>query len=206
MCALTFEEKKLLKIPGMPTKGTTVESELRATGFSPEEELSLWREVQDGSYTEFPVVLTPEGVLRMQHKGKVLPTSFLFGGFVLGEALQLALHSNTTGKRAFAKVLLFPIEVQAAGGCAASAELLSPEGYVFAITFRGFTPGEEVEVVSFYKKEKIPHALKASERGDFSLPVMFGPGDKGKATISAKGRTCVVSLEYKIGRDALVVQ
>jgi len=220
-CTLTFEEPRRLKIPGMPTKGTTVVIDFRATGFSAEEELSLWRKVQDGSYTEFPVALTPEGVLRMPDKGapdrrvqagrpkrpkEVLSTSFLFGGFVLGEALQMAVHSNTTGKSAFAKVILFPIEAQAAGGCAAAAELLSPDGYAFVITFRGFTPGEEVEVVSLYKKEKIPHALKASERGELSQYVMFGPGDKGKARISAKGKACQVSLEYKVGKDALVVQ
>jgi hypothetical protein len=202
--ALTYEEKKRSKMPGV--RGTAIEYDIRAAGFSPEEELTLWMKWLDGKHAGFPVVRAKDGLLQMMHEGNPLATSLMSAGFIAGEPLAIALHSSTSGKRAFTKVVFFPIAAQGAGGCSVGAELRAPSGLLFLITFRGFTPEEEVQVVSQYKKEKIPHAVKTSASGESSLPVLFGPGDKGKATITVTGKACSASLEYKIGKDALVVQ
>jgi hypothetical protein len=80
---------------------------------------------------------------------------------------------------------------------------MSESGYVFLLRFQGFQPKQEVEILSQYKKEKLPKTAMASERGEVPLPMMFGPGDRGMATATARSKDCSVSLQYNIGKDAL---
>ena len=180
-------------------QGTTIMYEIRATGFVDEEGLSLW--LKNGTeYSEPPFTLSSNGVVYFL---KSTTDFFMIGGYVLGQALDLALYSKTTNKRAHAKVIPFPIQAQGIGGCSASAEIMSESGFVFLIRFQGFQPKQEVEILSQYKKEKAPKTVTASERGQIQLPIMFGPGDRGTATATATSKDCTVSLQYKIGKDAL---
>lgn len=200
--SLVLKEKTRMRLG----KGTWVDYEVRSTGFSNQEALSLWRRIGT-EYEEYTVTLNEKGLVQVGGRpGEDPPDSFGIIGFHLGEAFDLALVSKTTNKRAQAKVIPFPIQAQGNGGCSGSVELASKTGHLFLISFQGFQPGEEVEVRSRYKKENIGSKLTASEGGEIRLPLLFGKRDRGKATATATGKNCTVSLEYKVGRDALVVQ
>ncbi len=198
--SLTLKEKQRMRMG----KSTMVEYEIQSTGFSNEEALSLWRKIGT-EYEELPVALNEKGVVQLK-LGEHLIDSQMIGGFTLGQAFDLALFSKTTNKRAQAKVFPFPIQAQGVGGCSAFAELMTETGRVFLITFQGFRPGEEVELRSRYKKEDLAKSHTTSEGGEIRFPVLFGKKDRGKATATATGKNCTVSLEYKIGKDARKVQ
>jgi hypothetical protein len=74
---------------------------------------------------------------------------------------------------------------------------------VFRVAFGGFQPGETVQITSQYKDERPVKTVAASPKGDLMFPVMFGAGDRGIASIAAAGRRGTVSIQYKIGTDAL---
>ena len=184
---------------GRTRQGTSLALEFRATGFANEEGLSLWSKI-GADYDELPVTMGREGVVLISGT----TTDFmLFTGLVPGQAVDVALFSKATNKRAHAKIIPFPIQAQGAGGCSASAEIRTKTGDLFLITFRGFQANEEVEIVSQHKKERVQKTHTASERGDIGLPVLFGAGDRGKATATATSKNCSVSLQYNVGKDAL---
>jgi len=191
--SLAIKETGRMKMP----RSTMILYEIHATGFADEEGLSVWRK-KGVEYTEIPVTLSQEGVVRMSKSDQ-----FAIGGFVPGQALDLALYSRTANKRAHAKAIPFPIQAQGTGRCWASAEIMSESGFVFLLRFQGFQPKQEVEIVSQYKKERKPQTVTATERGEVRFPVMFGPPDRGPATAIATSKDCSVSLQYNIGKDAL---
>lgn len=195
--SLTIEEKRRSPLPPM---GTMISYQLRSTGFSAQEPLSLWRKIGT-VYNEVPATLSSDGRVQI-HGGDDLA----IGGYVPGQALDIAIVSKTADKRAHAKAIPFPIQTQGDGGCFASAEIATESGLLFVLSLRGFQPGEEVQTASRYKGETMTKANKASERGEIRFPVLFERGSSGKATLTAKGRNCAVSLDYNIGKDALVVQ
>ena len=201
--SLVLKEKQRMRMG----KGTMVEYEIQSTGFSNQEALSLWQKMGAMGYEELPVALSEKGILQLKVGERLVPLDpYTIGGFHLGEAFDLALFSKTTNKRAHAKVFPFPLQAQGVGGCSAFAEMMTGTGRVFLITFQGFRPREEVEVRSRYKKENKGSKLTASEGGEIRFPVLFGRGDRGKATATATGKNCTVSLEYKVGKDARKVQ
>ena len=202
--SLVLKEKERMQIMD---NNTMVAYEVQFTGFSPQEDLSLWQKIGVTGYYEEPVTITEKGILQAKWGEELVPRDiYSISGFHLGEALDLALFSKTTNKRAHAKVFPFPIQAQGVGGCSAFAEMMDGTGHLFLITFQGFQSGEEVEVRSRYKKENKGMNRTASEDGEFSFPVVFRRGDRRKATATATGKNCTVSLEYKVGKDARKVQ
>lgn len=189
-------------------RGTAVNYEIQATGFLPDEDLSLWMRFFADEYDEIPATIDEQGRVQLTLPGwpKNIFTKFWIGDYLLGQAVDVALFSKTTNKRAHAKVFPFPLQAQGVGGCSAFAEIMTETGRVFLITFQGFRPGEEVELRSHYKKENLANTHTVSEGGEIRFPVLFGKKDRGKATATAASKNCTVSLEYKIGKDARKVQ
>ena len=128
----------------------------------------------------------------------------LLAGFAEGHPLDVALVSEGAGKRAHAKVVPIPLRADGTGGCAASAELQSETGLLFLINLKGFLPGEAVQIRSQYKKEVASSTKAASQSGEVAFPVLFGKRDRGTASLTATTDHCTVSLEYEVGKDALV--
>lgn len=195
--SLMLEEKA--RMSGPQGMGTLIRYEPKSTGFSSDEAVSLWRKVGT-EYEKLPAALNDSGVVLIGGFDV-----FMVGNFHSGEALDLALVSKT-GKRAQAKVIPFPIQAQGADGCSASAELLTKTAHLFLITVKGFESGEDVQVTSEYKDEKLTNTHTASEVGELKFPVLYGKGDRGKARFTAVGKECTVTLEYNVGKDALEVQ
>ena len=187
--------------PGLQGEGTLVNYLIKSTGFSTGEEVSLWWKM-GLEYNEISVTIDDNGEVQMLEK----TTFFTIDGFAAGEAFDLALISRTSNKRAQAKVIPFPIQAQGTDGCTASVELLSKTGLLFLITFKGFEPEEKIQVTSEYKDEKLMGSYKVTEVGELKFPILFGKGDRGKATVTAEGKKCTVKLEYNVGEDALEVQ
>ena len=187
--------------PGLQGEGTLVNYLIKSTGFSTGEEVSLWWKM-GLEYNEIPVTIDDNGEVQMLEK----TTFFTIDGFAAGEAFDLALISRTSNKRAQAKVIPFPIQAQGNDGCTASVELLSKTGHLFLITLKGFESGEEIQITSEFKDEKLVGTKKLTETGELRMPILFGTGDRGKATVTAVGNKCTVKLEYNVGEDAQEVQ
>jgi len=83
---------------------------------------------------------------------------------------------------------------------------MSNTGLLFQITFGGFQPGEKLELTSQYNNERTVKSVEASGNGEVMLPALFGRADRGTATATATGSGGAVSIQYKVGRDALVRQ
>ena len=221
--ALTLEETKR---PPRTDTHQAVFYRVKATGFSSGESLSLW--VKRGMrYLTFPATLADEGIVQfkvgpdtlaalvvmayLRDEGLAVITpggggakGLLLAGFADGHPLDIALVSDVADKRAHAKVVPIPLRADGTGGCSASAELQSETGLLFVINLKGFLPGETVKMQSQYKKEVASSAKTASQSGELAFPVLFGKGDRGTASITATADRCTVSLEYKVGRDAIV--
>ncbi len=190
---------------GRGEKGTMVQIELRATGFGAEEDLELWTKWLDDKHMRMKdASLDEKGNIQGKYEGKAMPFRLTVGGMAAGEPISWALVSATTNKRAYARAVIVPIESHSAEGCSASAELVTPTGFVFLVTFRGFAPGEDVALTSEFKKENKPSMGRADDKGVVAFPVLFGEGDHGKAKATAAGKICKASLEYSVGPDALI--
>jgi hypothetical protein len=187
--------KETGRIPS-PT-GTQVAYQLTAPGFSDKEPAILWWK-RGTSYEPLKATIGENGAVA------VLGTpSFMIESFVLGQAVDLALVSGSN--RAQAKTVPFPISVNK-DGHSASVELMSDTGLLFQITFGGFQPGESVDITSEYKAERPVKKVEASARGEVIFPVVFGRDDRGTATATASGSSGAVSIQYKVGKQALVRQ
>ncbi len=187
-------------------EGPIVMFELRATGFAAGEDLTFWTKYLGGNqYMRMGnISLNEKGAIQSVLAGKAAPIGVGVGKMAPGEPISWALASATTGKRAYARAVIVPIESHSAEGCSASAELASPSGLLFHVTFRGFAPGEELQVTSELNKESKSSTGHTDDKGALDFPVTFAEGDHGKAKATAAGKTCKVSLEYKVGPDALV--
>jgi hypothetical protein len=221
--ALALEETNRTP-PGAPLQA--IFYRVKATGFSANEPISLW--VKRGvRYLRFEGTVADEGVVQfslgpntlsafmviLNQRDRGLATvslskgdtkGLVLAGFTDGHPLDVALVSGNTMKRAHAKVTPIPVRVDGTNGCSASAELQSETGLLFLVNLTGFVPGEEVQVLSQYKKEAGRVAHTASPSGTLSFPVLFGRGDSGTASLTATTERCAVKLEYKVGNTAIV--
>lgn len=197
--SLTLREVR--RMPARRNTGTLIQYEIVSRGFSTDDSLSLWRRIGTG-YARMPAVLDSAGVVQ------VLPgvSTTMVGGFVAGEALDVALVSERTSARAHAKSIPFPIEASGDGDCRAAAELLSKTGHLFLLTFSGFGAGEDVQTTVRFKKADKSAGMTADEHGGFRVPMLYERRDKGTASASAVGSTCAVTLEYRVGDDAMEVR
>jgi len=179
------------------SSGTSVLYELRAVGFSASESSTLWLK-QWSSYDEVTAPIDENG------RVNVLGTpSFGIEDFVPGQAVDLALVSGD--RRAHAKTIPFPIAAKE-GDYWASVEVMSESGLLFQNTFGSFQSGEKVEATSQHEGERLVATIEASGKGEVVFPVQFDQGDRGTATTTATGRKGGVSIQYKVGRDAIVPQ
>jgi len=175
--------------------GTTVTYEVRASGFAADESAVLWWK-RGGSYSRLPAPIGENGAVRVLGQD-----SLGISDFVVGQPVDLALASGDS--HSFAKAIPFPIEAKN-GDYWASVEVMSETGLVFRITFGGFQPEEKVETVVQYGDERSVATAVASPKGEVVFPVRFSPGDRGTATNSATGSRGAISIQYKVGKDALV--
>jgi hypothetical protein len=168
--------------------------------------LSLWVKRID-RYYKFPVVLGEDNGLRQLITGEKDSYLLVLGAadFVRGQPLDVALVSETTGKRAQASLHPYPIQAKGDGGCSLEIEILSEQGGLFAIAVEGFLPGEEVQTISKYKGEELIETYifpEEQESKGIGVIMTYGLWDRGKSTYMATGRNCTVSVDYKVGRDA----
>ena len=191
--SLTLNEQGRVKSPS----GTRLEYQLRAVGFSAKETPTLWWKRGD-SYSELPATIGENGTVNV-----LGASSLMIEEYVPGQAVDLALAASNS--RAHAKAIPFPISAKA-GGYWASVELMSGTGLLFLVTFGGFQPGERVETTSQYKDERPVKTVEASGKGEVVFPVQFGRADRGTATAIAAASRGTISIQYKVGRDALVRQ
>ena len=185
---------------------TWVDYDLRATGFPPGENLTLWSKWMNGTYGRipFPVSVDESGVIKAMYEGKPIEFRSTIGGMMAGEPISWALAS--ADKRTYARAIVVPIESKGEGGCSGSIEVQSPSGLLFLVRFRGFTPGEDLEVTNELGKDKKTDAHHADAKGEWGFPVLYGEGDHGKAKATAAGKECKVTLDYKVGKDAQVLR
>ncbi|NIR44210.1 MAG: hypothetical protein GWN99_08810 [Gemmatimonadetes bacterium] len=196
-----LEVHELGRRPGSGTMGTLVRYRFVATGFTPGEDLELWRRI-GGVFEPLPASVNTDGAVILAGFSE----TFTVGGFVPGEPLDVALVSQTSGLRAHAKTIPFPIEATSAEGCTLAVEVLAPSGLVFLITLRGFDVGSTVTTVSEFGDERFEQTDTVPPAGEVKHLVKFGSGSQGKATFEARDESCEVSLEYGVGPDAMVVQ
>lgn len=171
--------------------------EIKSFGFSTEENLHMWNK-RGTEFSRLPASVNDAGLVQLGELDLLAA-----GDFATGQPLDVALVSATTGKRAHAKWMPFPIEAHGTGGCSISMSLESESGLLWFVRLRGFEPGEDVQITSEYKSETLTSTHEASDRGEIGFPTLFGRGDRGLATLTATGKNCSVSLQYKIGRDAI---
>ncbi len=185
-----------------PSGGSMVSYELRSTGFTPGEPVTLWQK-NYFNYRVFSMVVKRNGIV--QFRG-LDGNSIGFFDYAKGQAIDFAVVSQDGTKRAHAKVIPFPIEARGTGRTRASGELIAAGGRMFLFTFAGFNPDEEVQVTSRYQGESHDEITQASAQGGFEYPVYIGGRPRGQATLTAKGRSGTVTIRYNVGRDAMIIQ
>lgn len=179
-------------------RGTQVEYEFAAQGFTANAPAYLWLKHLN-SYSQLEATIRENGAVTMTGS-----QSFMVVEYVSGEAVDLALVSGDS--RAHAKTFPFPISAKE-GNSSASVELMSDTGLLFEITFGGFQPGEKVEIKSRHKDEQgVNSTLEASANGDVVFPAQFDRSDRGIAIAAATGSSGTVSIQYQVGKKALVWQ
>lgn len=202
--SLKFTETSRQK---MKEVGMMVNYELHAQGFKQGDKLFLWSKWLDDTYQRWESSVDQSGAISYKIKGENIPVrTFSFGHMLRGEPIHWALVSEGATTKAFSFVVPFPLESHGKGACVASARQESPSGLVFLLSFSGFQPGEPIDVTSEFKSESKKATQRASAQGTAEMPVLFGEGDKGKAKVTASTKACEVSLSYKVGPDARVVE
>ena len=179
-------------------RGTEVAYEFLAVGFSANAPATLWKKHLN-SYLTLEATIEANGAVTVRGT-----QGFIIGQYVPGEAFDLALVSGEN--RAHAKTFPFPIAAQESG-YSASVELMSDTGLLFEITFGGFQPEEKVEIKSQHNDENpVNSTSEASASGEVVIPAQFDRSDRGTAIAAATGGNGTVSIQYKVGKKALVWQ
>jgi hypothetical protein len=176
---------------------TDVHYEVRARGFPDNAPGTLWtkygtRFIETAAHLEADGLVASDSGL----------TEFALSGYVLGQPFDVAFESGS--QRAHAKVYPHPNTAMGTGGSRATVEVASEDGFLMVVIFEGFAPGETIRVVSEYEEEHVELVVTCSARGDAEVPILFGWPDRGTARITATGAGGEVTVQYDVGRDALV--
>ncbi len=120
-----------------------------------------------------------------------------------GEPVLVALVSADQSKRAFGKVVPFPLTANQ-GACSVEAEQMLP-GLAYELRGTGFESGEKVKLSCECKGKKKPQSdITSNDKGEWSTIVAFDPKEKLRhLKLLLKGRACEVPLELAIGNTAL---
>lgn len=170
---------------------------LTASGFPEGEKLLLWQRIQTAAgplTTRLPITLGPGGVVLINGQDKMMIT-----GFARGQALDMAVATEAGSTRAHAKVYLDPIEAKSAKGCGATVETVSETARDFVLWLSGFPPGAEIHVTQRLKRDTRSSVVKAPDHGQASLPLNFPKDARGKASVTASGGGCAVTVELGVG-------
>lgn len=217
--SLVIREKERVRLG----KSTHVTYELHAPGFVASEKPVLVRRMMNETYHRMDIpLLLDETAPAFDRSDPALlhPRNFAIGGYVLGEALDLAIFTRDGAKRAHAKVIPFPIEARGNGLCSAFAEAVVTAGRGFAVVGEGFAPGEQVRFQSEYSpvmrrtfgikvgvgKKLVEDSLAAAADGTVYRFTEFSGTLGGTVTHTVTGSSCRVSLTHKVGKDAIEVQ
>lgn len=185
---------------------SSVRYDIHASGFTSDRPLVLWIWLLtvDHPTAVGQFILDAEGHLRGQVTNQ-LYEGLAVHNFYRGEALYVAVMTVDQSARAYAKVIPFPITSTNPDGCALELELVSRAGTIFAATGRGFQPGEGVTTRSTALGETRQSTDKAGADGTFTselMPAVAGK-DSGRASYTAAGEKCQVTLEYDWGLSAV---
>ncbi len=183
-------------------EGTIIMFKIKAEGFSPAKPISVWKNNINhfSEYTYnlgYPVDLVSDILIEI---------SFQIENFASGQPLDIALVSENPGKRAHGKIIPFPIKAEGTCDCSAEAELTSMSGLYFLITFTGFHPEEEVNITNRLGLCTVVSTIDATEEGKIYYIAGFAQRARGKARITARSKERSVSLEYNVGKDAVLPQ
>jgi hypothetical protein len=181
------------------TQGPHLEYHLMASGFEPGSTGELW--IKHGSQFY-------RWAAHVRSDGRVVTFSgidtHVATGFVPGQPFDVAFVSGD--RRAQAKVFPDPIESTGTGGCQASVEVASEDGYLIIVSLLGFAPGEAIEIVSRFKGELVRQTATSRSDGTLTVPILYGHPDRGRASLTATAGARTVTIEYAVGEDALVVR
>jgi hypothetical protein len=177
-------------------RSTAITYEVRVTGFSSEDGAILVQRLMNERYVTLPMVLD-------QDDPTLLRPNLTVSGYVPGEAVEIAFFTPNGSKHAQAKAFPFPIEARGEGGCRATVQAVRTGGGAFAILLQGFTAGEEIHVVAKLKKKEEKASIRCEDK-PLLLRATFAPKERGDVTYTAMGKSCSVSVSFKIGKDAVV--
>ena len=189
------------------TKKSDVEQKRMGTTFIDDQNKLRWKRIEKGG--DFSVSgLLVKAVRSAMDRSSGEEVRLTHGKYVLAEAREWALYDPTNGQLAFTKVIPFPVEAQGPTGCRLSLELLSPDGMSFNIIADGFQAGEELNVTSKSEGELVQQKDRFPQSEP--LTVLVSPGVTGKASGDAsytvEGTSCTVTLKYKWGESARIIQ
>jgi hypothetical protein len=95
------------------------------------------------------------------------------------------------------------LKARGEGGCPATVQAVRTGGRAFAILLRGFIAGEEIQVVGRLKKKEEKASIRCEDK-PLLLRATFAPKERGEVTYTAMGKSCSVTVSFKIGKDAVV--
>jgi hypothetical protein len=124
-----------------------------------------------------------------------------------GEPFSVALASGDESKRAFGKVVPFPLTATD-DGCTVEAEQILP-GMAYELTGHGFSSSEPVKLMCDCKgKSETPKAeFAADDKGQWSTIVARDPSEKSEhMKLIMQGKTCTVPLNLAFGKSALTYE
>jgi hypothetical protein len=118
--------------------------------------------------------------------------------------MEYALISTDQTMRAFARVVLFPIEARD-GQCLLSVQLGSRGGDLFLVMGEGFEPEGEVATESQSEGEVVKGRSRPSPDGKFATVVASAVVGRrsGRASFTASGKGCSPTVDYEWGPAAL---
>ncbi len=196
-------------------KGTTlelwtkdgVEQKRTGTTFIDDQNKLRWKRTEKGG--DFSVAgLIAKAVISATDRLSGKEVRLGHGEYYLAQAREWALYDPTNGQIAFTKVIPFPVEAQGPTGCRLSLELLSPDGMIFNITADGFQAGEELNVASKSEGELVQQKDRFPQSGPLTILILPGVIGKtsGDASYTVEGASCTVTIEYKWGESARILQ
>jgi len=180
---------------------TFVYYQLAAKGFEPQARYFVWISVSRAHPLRLAEVTLGDGGTVLDDKGKPLTIVTLVSR---GEPFSVALASEDESKRAFGKVVPFPLTATD-GGCTVEAEQVLP-GMAYELRGHGFDSGESVKLMCDCKgKSETPKAeFAADDKGQWSTIVARDPAEKSeRMKLLMHGKTCTVPLNLAFGKSAL---